>query len=611
MLPSVAHPPHFQPHHHLDHQLNFDPLNSPYDLNDPALQARLLRHNDPHRQTYHSIPRNRMQFPQPIQRSNTENLVNGVVSRPANRDEHTLRRKTPNGTLAAGYDGTPGDRAAQPPATKHIIVSSLENGQVLSPRSTLPSDNWQMKPPFDQSPSSYQNYPSGFKYDLNRNSGVVPGMTHGPHGTSWMRSLNYPPGVDSVLNQTLPQPSQQRYYIQNGPSIPTVLPATLQPCIGPTASAGVGPYGPYWPDGAYIPYRPAALRDARFDQAPPFGNGEQDGGVHSLFNRASVTTSDLFTPGFTWNSLPSHPTRSNQIYKPDPLIQPPQQQQHNFAPRQSSQKPFETFRDPSGITFPLRPHNGSEVPHQGGIDNFGWHGLPLNTQTPIPDISTRTGTGEFKEKVLSWAHSVYVDLLASIHQSRRNSVTKIQQDGQIRRVSKPNIYPKPPRQPGSDFSQQSNVDPTSRRSRPSLHYDPHSTSHIPTTSRRIDKGHDNQYSIHHPVQPHSRFPQNHHDDRSFGQIPHHRSSDTQTLDGFHTLQRASATAPPRMFNQVHNEASTMANAVSALEMLSNLCSESGWEWIDGMLLGGCLAYGLGDYNKAMRWYSRIIARDSS
>ncbi|KAJ6105098.1 hypothetical protein N7523_010172 [Penicillium sp. IBT 18751x] len=30
-----------------------------------------------------------------------------------------------------------------------------------------------------------------------------------------------------------------------------------------------------------------------------------------------------------------------------------------------------------------------------------------------------------------------------------------------------------------------------------------------------------------------------------------------------------------------------------------------------MLLGGCLAYGLGDYHKALRWYSRIIARDSS
>jgi hypothetical protein len=60
-----------------------------------------------------------------------------------------------------------------------------------------------------------------------------------------------------------------------------------------------------------------------------------------------------------------------------------------------------------------------------------------------------------------------------------------------------------------------------------------------------------------------------------------------------------------------NERSPVNNAASALEMLSHLCMESNWEWIDGMLLGGCLAYGLGDYHKAMRWYSRIIARDST
>jgi hypothetical protein len=64
-------------------------------------------------------------------------------------------------------------------------------------------------------------------------------------------------------------------------------------------------------------------------------------------------------------------------------------------------------------------------------------------------------------------------------------------------------------------------------------------------------------------------------------------------------------------NSPVNENTTLVNAASSLELLSHLCMESGWEWIDGMLLGGCLAYGLGDYNKAMRWYSRIIARDSS
>ena len=51
-------------------------------------------------------------------------------------------------------------------------------------------------------------------------------------------------------------------------------------------------------------------------------------------------------------------------------------------------------------------------------------------------------------------------------------------------------------------------------------------------------------------------------------------------------------------------------AKSALEMIGDLCRESGWRWIDGMLLGGCLAYGLEQYEKALDWYSKIIAIDS-
>lgn len=55
--------------------------------------------------------------------------------------------------------------------------------------------------------------------------------------------------------------------------------------------------------------------------------------------------------------------------------------------------------------------------------------------------------------------------------------------------------------------------------------------------------------------------------------------------------------------------SPLSRAKEALDMLTNLCDESGWCWIDGMLLGGCLAYGLEEYHKALDWYSKIIALD--
>jgi len=91
----------------------------------------------------------------------------------------------------------------------------------------------------------------------------------------------------------------------------------------------------------------------------------------------------------------------------------------------------------------------------------------------------------------------------------------------------------------------------------------------------------------------------------------YRPSSDQAWNGFRPPRKASASALSRLSAGQQNENPTLAVAASALEMLSHLCMESGWEWVDGILLGGCLAYGLGDYHKAMRWYSRIIVRDST
>ncbi|KAL8738624.1 MAG: hypothetical protein Q9181_000620 [Wetmoreana brouardii] len=63
--------------------------------------------------------------------------------------------------------------------------------------------------------------------------------------------------------------------------------------------------------------------------------------------------------------------------------------------------------------------------------------------------------------------------------------------------------------------------------------------------------------------------------------------------------------------ETNNEPSLAAAAMTALKLLSRLCQESDWRWIDGMLLGGCLAYGLRDYNKALKWYTRVLSCDSN
>ncbi|KAL4887736.1 glycosyl transferase family 41-domain-containing protein [Aspergillus karnatakaensis] len=569
MLPSVAPYPPGQPPHHLNRYHEAESLAGPYGL-DASIAAALPAYELPNHNSLQSIPRTRLQYPHPIQRPDIHDPTHSAALTLSSVGEHALRRKTPNGTLAAGYDGTPLDMTIQPPATKHILVSQLEPGQLVSPQTNFPFDSWQQAPS-DQSSAQPLNFPPMHKTELSRGNPGAEELAQGFNGISWIRSLNSAPGMDSVLNQTLPmQASQQRFYWHNGAYVPTVLPATLQPCLGPTASAGTGPYGPYWPDGAYIPYRPAAFREPRVNHHGPLTNPIGNSGpqffdaAQQPFNIGPVPSNHLDIGD--WNS------NSQGLFNHEGSLK------HNFPPRHSDQKPYDTLNNHRALPFHTRQSNSiSGFPSRPSIHepSTSWSGNSGSGgfQSTGPTPGTRAANAEFKEKVLSWAHGVYVDLLASIHRARRNSASNATGDGQNQRINKPSIYPKPPRQPGLDFSHNSPPEISRHNSYPSSHnhrYDRHSASqsqHIPAHNHLVEKL------------------------RHTGRL--------NSLSG--------SSFPGGLLD----ENTTVVNAASSLELLSHLCMESGWEWIDGMLLGGCLAYGLGDYNKAMRWYSRIIARDAT
>lgn len=555
MFPTVAPFPSVQPHHHLHHHYpTHDAMHQPvYDVNDPNFPV----HHDPSKTPFNnSISRSRLQLPHPVQRLDARD-PSGSSPNATAAGEHALRRKTPNGTLAAGYDGTPGDTSLQP-AAKHILVSPLESGQYLPAQAGLQPENWQQTP-LDQSTSKHVNFPPVFKNDAG--TAIAAGeVVQDANGTSWVRPVNYPPGIDSVLNQSLPLQAHQRFVLHNGAYVPTVLPATLQQCVGPTASAGTGPFGPYWPDGVYIPYRPAAFRDSRFGSPNPNQPQPLFDINQPVFNQPQVALNSRADSGFAWGqSSPAIPLQ-------DPLLK------SHFPPRHSDQLPYHARANRSISSYSSPLNN----------EPMSWTSPPAGHvfQPPGPAVAANT---EFKEKILTWAHGVYVDLLATIHQARRNRISNGGADGQNRRFLKPSIYPKPPRQPGLDFSQNNASDIPRHNSYPSSQYD----------LQRQKLGLLANVSGRRP---------------SLNQFPQaHRGSDTQTRDN----GRFPGASTPRLSGSLFDEGSPVSNAASALDMLSHLCMESRWEWIDGMLLGGCLAYGLGDYNKAMRWYSRIIARDST
>lgn len=542
----------------MDRRLGYDLVGRPHDLQHrPSLQQDFNRE---------SVPRSRNQYP--VQRPVPDTPDATKITKTS---EHTLRRKTPNGTLAAGYDGTPGDRAIQPPAAKHIIVSDSRQQHPSShPTPSVDSYTWQPVPVEQVSSLNYQNFPPAFQQDLsaNHNNGNMSIDQYQPNtGPSWVRSLNLQPGADSILHQTPPIPQSPANYLHNGPSVPTVLPASLQSFLGPTAPVGTGPYGPYWPDGAYIPYRPAAQRDSRFGAGSAFS---PDGhSAHSfdlqnpMLNHNSFPVSTFSDSGFSWNQLPG---------KHDVLLQ-----QNKFPPRHSHHPSLGHIKDQHRNNIPYHVRAAS------GLNNAPLSHNSYSIPPSLSDSQARVQTAEFKEKVLSWAHGVYVDLLASLHHARKNSNASA--DGKPQRNLKPAIFPKPPRQPGLDFSAQ--IDMPRHNSYPSSRFDlaPHGSGRQ-VNNRQLERSM-------------TGF--------MFNQRTH---TNSQVGDGFHTVHKSSGVPLGQSTGPVLSERTTMASAASALEMLSHLCNESNWEWIDGMLLGGCLAYGLGDYQKATRWYSRIIARDA-
>jgi hypothetical protein len=456
--------------------------------------------------------------------------------------EHMLRRKTPNGTLAAGYDGTPVQWSSKAPALKHVVLpmSEISPSQNVTNPNTAPDDQ-RIRRTSGGSGWKYQqaNHFKGFNAvdgDMRINS--TPG--------SWTQlpSLLDPPQNvwDHIRTQQV-----STFYPNNGMQIPTVLQPAYQPSPGPTASNDGGLYGPYWPDGRFVPYRPAAIRDHAY---------------HHSVNQ-----------GFDLNRV-----LQQQSHPPTELLPPFRPSSFNVDLDQSSAgNGFFSVQDNvhhlSRDLYLTSPQVHSSHAGAGVYLSFS-----DGSRTPTAQSVSRASNPRFKEKTLSWAHSIYVDLLAFLHQSKKESRSSRNSQG-VRTHSKNNIYPKPPRQPaaylgtGSSHWAGSDADGSNGGTSSQKENGP---TPITSTSNNFNGWQGT------PISAESRHARPSHQD-----MPHYVSP-------FQTPQMPD---------------SPLSKAKEALEVLTSLCDQSGWGWIDGMLLGGCLAYGLEEYHKALDWYSKIVAFD--
>jgi tetratricopeptide (TPR) repeat protein len=500
------------------------------------------------------------QYAHPLLRHSSYNSHGSEGGSSLKPPEHMLRRKTPNGILAAAYDGTSVEETEKPHATKHILLPVTAESRI----------------------------PYGIKQDLPLR---LPGVNRQDGSADWSPSLYFETGsgrtgqhlpqIDSMLNQIPPMQPLLPYQMYAQHPYGGIMAMPGQTPLGPTASNDQGPFGPYWPDGTYTPYQPAAMRDPRFlhHHRPHWAHPQHSAFLpHTSYNAPVPNMQN-----YQQHQNPFHPHQGSYPYSNYP------RQTIDFSPYpQSNQNHALDYQNPS---LPLPPTQQPQDLLPSG------QSTPIADQTPattpLDEYGPQSPNGQSREKVFAWAHAVYVDLLRYLTHTRKHS-----SNGHGRTSSRPHIYPKPPRQPGANLSESSSTSNSSTVERRSSHSGAEtarrpSIAHARSSSAWSVGGLDATVQRH----PWQSGPQQ---QPMLPQVP--------GMEPSRTLRRISGSVASASQGLRH-DIPPSRTAASALQALTTHCEQSKWNWIDGILLGGCLAYALGDYKKAQDWYKHILTLD--
>ncbi|KAF2430057.1 hypothetical protein EJ08DRAFT_697847 [Tothia fuscella] len=651
-LPSNPPPPVRPPY------LSRHPSDSLYDYvspssslaHSPAPNSPYDGHCTPNQNSRHQVGHSQMplRYAHPLQRNNS------YPSHTDSKDsgEHMLRRKTPNGILNAAYDGNSVEQNERPHALKHIVLPLTD--QFSAGRAGHQRDMAAFRPPMQHLDS--------FSHHMNNQWANELQFGTDPSNGTWNINPPHLPQIDSMLNQ-MPSHTPHLQYMHNGYHPYAFMPPTFQSSFGPTASNDTGPYGPYWPNGTFVPYRPAALRDMRYyphsstwtghpiPNDGSFQNGnwypmnQQRADIGSMGGMSGLGSMGNMTSMGNLGSLANLGNMGNRSY--------PTQQALSAAMQDSlnSQQSFPGFYSAG----PLYPEHQTRTNNLSSMGD-GPAAYPTNTALRMPAVqplepqprydsgpssgqttptphnyqNVQSSLGEFgagssnaiqREKVFSWAHTIYIDLLKYLHGVRRRAHHDRRNGTHNTSPPGPNIYPRPPRQPSADFSAHTNTHRSKshpENQRPVLNLQQHSSSHNSESSTRSGSQQDLAPRVQSssPWLPSGQPPNSTRHHTPQWQTPQYASSPlSQQHSSSHshprTLRRTSGSLHTNHHSGMRPDISHVANATSALDTLADICGHAGWKWVDGMLLGGCLAYALGNYARATDWYSKILAIDSS
>ncbi len=500
---------------------NSRPLN-PYQTQGPGLRAFPIRSSQP-TQTLHRIT---------TSFANAHSLDRGA--------EHSLRRKTPNGTIDNGYDGSMTHLASGPPPLKQIILPSASR--------IFPTANSHRA--FGPSGSSlHQAVPAGWSYQASNLGGHVdPSLV--PLGTWGMGGAPSGVGLD-----TMPAAPGSLLHPMLHHNPPYHAGSSMQSILGPgynNSPAVYSPSGTYHQPGVW------AAGPSEYGAHVPLANGytPQIAVVDSAFMPAQAT----MYPGLA---------NATGLGQPHPFHLPLSSHPLNDG--------FSRFEQKQPMHH--APHQSLEA-------------LSLSS-VKSPTAGDMSSPVRFKERALAQAHKAYSELLLFLNHSKKAQTAKT---GISSRPSKLLMFPKLPKQLTASLSPIKLRSPTALTETTAT-YAQHLAQKQAAAVRPFT------FTPTHPTDSHNP---------SLGGMHGQADVGTQAVMA-EILSNTGISRNPYLSKQprpsLHDANSPVLNARASLELLTSLCEQSGWKWIDGILLGGCLQYGLEHYGDALEWFKRIVTLD--
>ncbi|PKK50987.1 hypothetical protein CI102_3618 [Trichoderma harzianum] len=455
----------------------------------------------------------------PYYRSSQPYHGSATSSAQASRDyDYHLRRKTPRGTIDAGYDGSPTQLSPGPPPLKQVILPT-------------PSGIYPYQPP--------NNLPFHAKSRL---------LEHD------QRSLGQAP-LTSPWTFGNERPN---FVLSSGSSIP------LQPGL-PWQTNGYPMFNQI-PD-VYQPLMRAAEYNVRAFCPPPGPTPD-------------TATFDQFgwQLGASQRSY-GHLDMSRQF---DQLSLPPGLSGNFLYHGSDAQLPYRPTTDLNvNFNIPQPPQpllQGSYLGQGAVVEN-----PPTSEQYAV--------RSSFTEKAYSQAQEHYVELLAYLQTAKR--FDQMSGGGSSNSRFKILVFPRPPK---------------ARKEHLGTMRDVYRSVERPVSSKLVPNSHPRALTsnIEDTLSNNTR-PQVVQDAHVESRRSSRSTSQFHVSPAAYTASSSLGTLGPAAMAK----ALPILNAKTSLDILKNLCEQSNWKWIDGILLGGCLLYGLSRFEDAVEWFSRVLALDSS